>query len=957
MDSACPEPLERLTASLAECTDGVGQLALVMGGLASGKTHLIHEFSRRAKTVGALYLTATGSRAERGFPSGIIDQLCRNAEIPAEVADRISLLLARHHPPDPGPGTAEARAGDAAAVPHTDTEARIIHAICVELLELARQRPLVIGIDDIQFVDPFSLRLILHLRRRVASARVMIVLTEWTWGHPALTRFHAEITQQPHLKLQLGELPPSGIADLLAGGTESKYRDERARAFHRLTGGNPLLVRALLEDYRALRLAHSETAGEDETAGPAFGRAVLECLYRWDNSLLQVAQGLAVLGDDASPGLVGSLVSLPAVSVEQVLHVLSAAGLLSFDGLHYRHPAARNAVLSTLTSAVRNTMHRTAAELLQHRGADPTTVAGHLLTAGSAVGDWSVAVLRSAAATAAADDNVDLVVRCLQLAMDSCTDPAESGELRRSIARTVWRVDPASAGRYHTASRTALRNGSLAERDMLPLIKQSLWQGDLETARAAADAYVKREGERDRYAEAELHLAYRWFYGPLAKRGPSGEDRRNARPGVRTGDPNIEDPWIRAVNAMANGRSRPGTKTAVPSADHILESCRLGDTLLEVVLAALLTLVRGNQSQRASEHCENLYAEAVRRGGPTWQAMLGAVRADIALGRGQLEDAITHARSALALLPVQGWGVMYAYPLSTLIQAHTSMGDDAAAEESVRRMTSDTTPTTFWGLRFLHARGRHYLAIDRVLAAVKDFQTCGRLAHDFEHDVAGLVPWRTSLAEANLRLGRPVVARDLVKQQLHRAQGVDLRSEGVSLRLLAATSELPQRPALLRKSVDLLQASGDRMELARALADLSEAYRDTGNLDEARATSWRAIHETKICRSGTDQTASLIPEQRKREPVGVERPADDAGRTERPEGADVAPEETSTLSDAECRVAQLAARGFSNRDIGHQLFITVSTVEQHLTRVYRKLGVNNRRALPTLLPSPELQSI
>ncbi|MCZ1006302.1 helix-turn-helix transcriptional regulator [Streptomyces lydicus] len=62
--------------------------------------------------------------------------------------------------------------------------------------------------------------------------------------------------------------------------------------------------------------------------------------------------------------------------------------------------------------------------------------------------------------------------------------------------------------------------------------------------------------------------------------------------------------------------------------------------------------------------------------------------------------------------------------------------------------------------------------------------------------------------------------------------------------------------------------------------------------------------------------------------------------------------EISVLSDAEGRVALLAARGFSNRDISQQLFITVSTVEQHLTRVYRKLGVSGRRGLLTLLPVP-----
>ncbi|MFB8236688.1 helix-turn-helix transcriptional regulator [Kitasatospora purpeofusca] len=57
------------------------------------------------------------------------------------------------------------------------------------------------------------------------------------------------------------------------------------------------------------------------------------------------------------------------------------------------------------------------------------------------------------------------------------------------------------------------------------------------------------------------------------------------------------------------------------------------------------------------------------------------------------------------------------------------------------------------------------------------------------------------------------------------------------------------------------------------------------------------------------------------------------------------------LSRAELRVAELAARGRTNRQIAHELFLTVSTVEQHLTSSYRKLGVKRRADLPVhLLP-------
>ncbi len=56
-----------------------------------------------------------------------------------------------------------------------------------------------------------------------------------------------------------------------------------------------------------------------------------------------------------------------------------------------------------------------------------------------------------------------------------------------------------------------------------------------------------------------------------------------------------------------------------------------------------------------------------------------------------------------------------------------------------------------------------------------------------------------------------------------------------------------------------------------------------------------------------------------------------------------------TLTGAEHRVAALAAGGASNREIAEALFVTVRTVEVHLTNVYRKLGVTRRTELPAVL--------
>jgi DNA-binding CsgD family transcriptional regulator len=1020
--------LDGLARQLGECADGAGQLALISGGLASGKTRLLHEFSRYARDSGALYLTATGSRAEDDFPIGGVDQLFRNPDIPAEVAECAARLL-----PDVAGATGAALA---------------VHELTVRLLELARHRPLVVSIDDIQFADEFTLRLVRHLRQRIASARVMIVLTEWSWAHPAMTRFHAEITQHPHLRLRLAPMDEPALRQLIAEQNTDPVAAQSAPEYDassllRLTGGNPLLAEALIEDHRTWWSAHPGATAEHPVVGSSYAQGVLNCLYRWDASLLTVAQGLAVLGSDrASAPLVAQLVALPVDMVERVLSVLATAGVL--DGVQF-HPVAAQAVLGTLVPGERARLHATAAELLQLRGADPVTVAKQLIASVSGSGPtvtatatatttttttatatatadagttahwpvWAADVLRRAAAEATTGDDVELVTRCLELALDATADPAEQEVLRRWLSRAVWQVDPAASDRWQAAPRSALAQGALAGRDALPLLKQALWRGDAATARAACEAYEQRGDGRDGdlYAEAELHLACRWFYGPGTVSGTS--TRTGTRTGTGTGtgtitgrstgtgtaagtigDQHREDPWIRAVHAVAEGAAGANARGALPSAEHILESCRPGDSLLEVVLAALFTLIGGNQLQQAGEQTERLYAEARRRGVLTWQAALGSVRAEIALGRGEPAAAVGRARAALDVLSPQGWGVLRAYPLSVLVSAQTAMGRHSEAEESIRQLAPEAMPTTVWGLRFLSARGHHHLAADRLLAAVRDFQTCGRLAQEAHLDLP-FVPWRIGLAEAHLRLGRTVVARDLVKQQLGRAQAIGPRTRGISLRLLAACGELMQRPALLRKSVEVLQAAGDRMELARSLADLSVACRSVGELDEARAASWRAAQEAKICQSGFRAAAAADPvtyaPRAPRTPhPGYGAPAHAAERGEHASGAggiggaggirgaggiggiggvggggvgdargisDAGDSEASLLSDAENRVALLAARGFSNRDISQQLFITVSTVEQHLTRVYRKLGVSSRRALPTRLLAPPMQTL
>jgi ATP/maltotriose-dependent transcriptional regulator MalT len=244
---------------------------------------------------------------------------------------------------------------------------------------------------------------------------------------------------------------------------------------------------------------------------------------------------------------------------------------------------------------------------------------------------------------------------------------------------------------------------------------------------------------------------------------------------------------------------------------------------------------------------------------------------------------------------------------------------------------------TRFGLHYLHARGYYYLAKGRFHAALDDFLTCGELMTRWKIDTPALVAWRNDASEAYLRLGVKAKAEKLVNEQLSMLGSTPSRTRGVSLRLLAVASESKRRPQLLIEAAELLQQCEDRFELARVFADLGHAHHTLGDMNRARTMMRRAWHAAKECRAEM-LCQELLPNLAKN---NIDAPLE----------ALVSVDKITTLTGAERRVAVLAAQGRSNRDIAKELYVTVSTVEQHLTRVYRKLKVTRREGLPLrLLP-------
>jgi DNA-binding CsgD family transcriptional regulator len=877
------------------CGKGGGGAARVSGPVASGKTELVQCFVGHATDAGARVLTAVGSRAEQMLPLGVVGQLLPTRDLP-----QFAGLLtdgARMSWPDAG-----CVAVDLAVAP-------VLQGFCQVILELAEQRPLVIVVDDAQHADVPSLQCLCSVIRRLRNAPVLVLLVEsdgLSTAHPLL---HDELARAPRcLSIQLEPLSRHGVATFL-----SRYPDLPTADFYDLSGGNPLLLQALVEDCAA--------AQRPLAAGDAFARAVVSCLYRSESMSTAVARALAVLGEPEPASTLGRLLDLDADLVRRSVELLNRAGILNAGW--FRHSRAREAVLVGMSPAERAAMHRQVATLLHSDGAPAAAVSRHLVLASRIDAPWVQPVLREAAEQALPDGDVGHALQCLRLAREACSDGRHRAETTLMLARVEWRLDPSGVLRHLPSLVDAVRDGHLDGPHATVAVSYLLWHGLVDEATQTLTVLCSAE-RIDSETAGALSISLLWMAYAFPER--VDQVRQHWQMLSLHGVVPPDTPPQLAVSVLAAMMARSQHGDAVAAAEQLLQRIRPNDETLGPISVAIAALVFTERLCAAVCWCDLALGEETARKATTCQALSAYVRAELALREGDLAAAGEHVQQALSGLSPKGWGVAIGNVLSTAVLANTSAGRYEVAARQLRVPVPGSMFRTPFGLKYLHARGTYYLATKRVRAAVSDFQMCGDIMASWGIDMPALAPWRTDLAEAYIALGRPRQGMALAHEQLRRLTDEQTRVRGVTLRTLAAASEPALRPALLREAVDLLQAGGNRLEVAEALADLGDALHQNGESRHART-----VFRTARKMVGEYPATAL--------PLAV---MDRARLADSSDGV-------TALSEAERRVAILAASGHTNREIASKLYVTVSTVEQHLTRVYRKLRVNRRADLRTQL--------
>lgn len=482
------------------------------------------------------------------------------------------------------------------------------------------------------------------------------------------------------------------------------------------------------------------------------------------------------------------------------------------------------------------------------------------------------------------------------------------------MMRLEWRRNPIGAARYLGPLLQARAVGVLAPADQAALQHLLVWYGRADDL-AEVGPQATEEATPSRWMN--LHR-------------PQHADPEVADPEV------LADAIVKPASATDRARVllvRSATARAVTAAERLLKWGHFEDDNVDELFVSLTALLHADLADRAVELCDDLTRGGCFEHAPTWHVLLQMIRAEGALRLGNLTGALTGTRAALDVLPAEGWGVAIGGLLATAVMATTAMGDHEAAAEYLRVPAPCGMFDTLFGQQYLIAMGHHELALGHPDMALAAFQRCGETLESWGVDLPGVIPWRSGAAQAQLMLGQWEVANQRARIQLERVGGAGPRTRGAALRGLAATLPPQHRFPLLHEAVELLHQSGDRLTLAGTLLDLSQAFRVVDDEDKARAVAQRAMLLAQECDASPLAGDPLLAER-------ANTPVPPARRSS----------EHRLLSDAENRVAHLAAQGYTNREISGRLFITVSTVEQHLTRIYRKLHVSRRADLRSRMP-------
>jgi DNA-binding CsgD family transcriptional regulator len=929
-----------LAALAGAARSGGGRFVVIEGGAGIGKTRLLAEARAIAGSAGMRVLAARGGEFEGEFAYGIVRQLFEPLLASASSDLRAKLLSGPAGLVEPLFGVSQAAASrDAPA----EGSFALLHGLYWLAANVALHRPTLIAIDDLHWADTPSLRWLLYLTRRLEGVPLLVAAgarpPESEGRDPTLV---AELITDPEAAaVRPGPLGRASIA-VLAHELHGLDPDEAfCTALEAATGGNPLFVGAVLD--AVAREGTSPTAEHAprllEIGAQGVSRAVAIRLARLPPQAVALIRAASILGDGTELRHAAALAGVEARELGPAAAVLVRRDLLRrADPLEFFHPVVRSAVYETLDVVERDAAHRLAAELLLQAGAAPESAAGHMLRVAPRADPFVVSTLRQAAERSLAHGAADAAVGYLARALDEQMDPAARAEVLVELGLAERRTNGPAAADHLRAGLQLLADRS--QRGAVALeLGRALWFTD-----RIADALAVFEqalGEVDREQDPDLYellvaelISSAWWDPqtyPIAEAAIGELDLDALHGGLGSEI---------LLATMAHYEYRLGLRR-----ERALELARRalarGNLLASGSIAfyyAVIALPLAGLPDEAVSVFDQAVAQARRRGDVFNVAFMLMWRGYCQIRRGDLRAAVADLREAIDLCVAHGMLVAWPYNIGYLAHALLEQGD---ADEATRVIDQGDFPEQLpvdqvhlvW---FRLIRGRVRIETGSPRRGVEELLQVGQTVRLVPFDNPSSVPWRSWAADGLRLLGRNEEARALAGEELALARRWgDPYAIGASLRVLGLVEGGTAGVGLLREAVEVLAGSQARLEHARALVNLGAALRRANQRSGAR----------ERLREGVDLAQKLGA-------FGLAGRANEEIAATGARPRKVLQTGLDALTVSERRVAQLAAGGMSNKEIAQTLFVTIKTVEVHLSSAYRKLDISSRTQLDNALLTP-----
>ena len=903
-----------LAGCLRSALDGRRQVVLIAGEPGAGKTRLAEEAVDQARGLGLVCALGRASEDEGSPPYWPFLQVFRG--------------LAGHLPAELYGGLA---GGDGPAGSARE-RFRLFETTAEALSAAARPGGLLVVLDDLQWADAATVRLLVHLATGVAPARLMLVATyrdTETIGQEPLRAAVAALAREASVtRLRLGGLDEPEVGAYLAAVTSWEVPDPVVAAICRRTRGNPFFVGELG------RLLLSSTDGQ---LPDGVRDAVRDRLSRLSPACRSLVAAAAVLGSDVDPVAVAQVTGTGMEALLAALDEASAAAILTGPpARRFAHDLFREAARLDVPTAQRLTVHRRMAEHLVARGDGDTRIAEiafHRLESLPA-GDAAQAV---AWAKRAAD---------------------------RAMAQLAWEE---AASLYRRALDAGGTHGVLAAPDrcrlLLALAQAQVRAFDVDDARRSlltAVAIARTSGDVDSLARAALTMegvndaawepTSRALCAEVLDRLPAGDNALRVRLlallAAAGGWAVAEESGARSAEALAMAE-RVGDRHALREAlrarqmalsgpDGAGQRLALGDRLValggdgddDAVLWGRLwrfdALAQLGDLDGAEAEVEWIDAVAVRLRSPLAAWHVARCRAAVAAARGRFPQALAYGREAeLAAERAGGMGARIPSH-GLLLMLHDQIGAlGPSSFEPVEPSHEAPVPAFQRALyaRWLAGEGRREEAY-RIYRGLPDvgqlppfvqlsaYATMTELAAQFDdRETAGRM-YRLLLPHAELYVcsGAGVV---LIVGPVRYPLGV----------AAATVGRLDDAARHLRAAIDSGGRTGTPPAVAQATHQLARVLaRRTRPGDRAEAAALATAAAALAGRLG------MRP---------LERQARDLAGS-------LAGHRPGGLTRREREVAQLVAQGLSNRQIAAAAHISERTVESHVQHILDKLGFANR---------------